>query len=174
MMANIPQHIERIEIEASTFNSHHALCLIAEKFLRKQNFGVVFCDGFNAVTENGERPDAIGFRSNASCLIEVKVSRADFLVDTKKKFRKDPAMGIGDWRFYMCPPGLIRVEDLPEGWGLLYVVEGKVKKVHGWPPNTRWAAAPFAGRSNQKAERDIMYSALRRMEMSNQLGKSKL
>lgn len=169
-MAILRRSHERSRVEIKS-NPHHELCLIAEKFLRSQNFGVVFRDGFNAVTENGERPDAIGFRSSASCLIEVKVSRNDFLGDKKKKFRKNPALGIGDWRFYLCPPGLIGVEDLPDGWGLLYVVEGKIKKIHGWPPNTKWSEAPFADKSNKKAERDIMYSALRRMEIHGHLGK---
>jgi hypothetical protein len=143
---------------------HNTICLAAENFLKSQNFPVVFRDGFNAVTGNGERPDAIGFRSDTSCLIEVKTSRADFCSDKNKRFRADPSLGVGDWRFYLCPPGVINVEDLPEGWGLLYYIDGKIKKVHGWPPNTQWASgSPFAGRTNVKAERDIMYSALRRM-----------
>lgn len=158
----------RVAIEKPP-NPHHDLCLLAEKFLRAQNFGVVFRDGFNAVTDNGERPDTLGFRSDASCLIEIKVNRSDFLADRKKKFRIDPSLGIGDWRFYLCPPGLIEVCDLPEDWGLLYNVNGKIKKIHGWPPNTRWSESPFSGKTNKIAEMDIMYSALRRMEMHGHL-----
>jgi hypothetical protein len=155
---------------SKTDDAHHTLCLLAEKFLKAQNFGVVFRDGFKAITYNGEQPDAIGFRSNTSCLIEVKVSRADFLRDKLKTFRANPELGVGSWRFYLCPPGIITIDDLPEGWGLLYAVEGKIKKVHGWPPNTRWSTPPFAGRTNKDAEMSMMYSALRRMELQGCLG----
>lgn len=150
-------------------NQHFELCLLAEKFLKAQNFGVVFRDGFNAVTANGERPDTLGFRSNTSCLVEIKVSRADFLRDKDKKFRCDPSLGVGDWRFYLCPAGLITIDDLPDGWGLLYADNGKVKRIHGWPPNTKWGDSPFAGRTNKVAEMNIMYSALRRMEIHGHL-----
>ena len=69
---------------------------------------------------------------------------------------------MGDWRFFMCEPGIIGVDDLPPGWGLLYVKGSRVMKVHGWPPNTQWFyGKPFTG--NKQAECDFMYSALRRM-----------
>jgi hypothetical protein len=52
-------------------------------------------------------------------LIECKISRADFLADREKPFRKDPAQGMGCERFYLTPQGLIRVDELPRTWGLL-------------------------------------------------------
>jgi hypothetical protein len=121
------------------------------------------------VTSTGEQPDALGFRSGTSCLIEVKVSRADFLSDRKKKFRKNPELGVGNWRFYLTPPGVIEIDDLPEGWGLLVEVNGRVKKIHGWPPNTKWSEGPFVSKTNTQTEREIMYSALRRMEIQGHL-----
>lgn len=148
---------------------HYELCLLAEKFLKKQNFGVVFRDGFHAVTTSGERFDTFAFRSNTSCLIEAKVSRGDFLKDKNKRFRNCPEIGVGLWRFYLSPPGIIDVSDLPEGWGLLHAVNEKIKKIHGWPPNTKWSEAPFLGKTNLEAERAIMYSALRRMEIHGHL-----
>ncbi|MBZ5782160.1 hypothetical protein K8366_24665, partial [Klebsiella aerogenes] len=64
--------------------SHGELCLIAERFLRNNGFKVAFHDRFVAYVSSGEQPDAIGFRNLASCLIEAKCSRADFLADRKK------------------------------------------------------------------------------------------
>ena len=143
-------------------NDHDYLCQRAEKWLKTQGCGVVFRDAFRAHTCDGEQPDAIGWRSGLSILIECKVSRSDFLADKKKRFRKDPALGMGDWRFFMCPPDVIKPEDLPEGWGLLYVLSRQIQKVRGIPPNTQWwSKKPFEG--NKRAETQMMYSALRRM-----------
>lgn len=74
---------------------------------------------------NGETPDAIGFRAGGydehSVLIEVKISRADFLADRKKPHRADPGLGMGLYRYYLAPEGVIKPEDLPPRWGLLEV-----------------------------------------------------
>lgn len=142
--------------------THDDLCLVAEKFLYKQNFGVVFHDKFKANSASGEQPDCLGFRSGLSCLIECKTSRSDFLVDKRKKFRVDPTLGLGDWRFFLTPVGLVRVDELPTGWGLLETDGKRVTKVFGFPNNTDWySSKPFIG--NKQAECDYMYSALRRM-----------
>lgn len=149
--------------------SHDDLCEIAESFLKRNKCGVVFSDKFRAITTTGEQPDAMGFRSGASILIECKTSRSDFLADRKKKFRKDPSLGMGDWRFMLTPENLIKVDELPENWGLLEVMaSGKVRKKHGWPSNALWITdAPF--KSNLRAENMYMYSALRRMEIRGHL-----
>ncbi|TGG51058.1 hypothetical protein DAH22_00035 [Escherichia coli] len=100
--------------------THRELCQIAYKFLKRNGFKVCFHDRFIAVTSTGEQPDAMGFRNSASCLIEAKCSRADLLADRKKRFRKNPSLGMGDWRFFISEPGIISIEDLPPGWGLLH------------------------------------------------------
>ena len=146
---------------------HFELCQRAAKYMRKNGFGVAFDDRFQPCTSNSEQPDAMGFRSNVSCLIEAKVSRADFLADKEKKFRKAHFLGMGDWRFYICPPDLIKVHELPEGWGLLYAKPKSIKVVKGWPANTQWSKKPFNG--NKEAELSYMYSALRRMEIRGHL-----
>lgn len=77
-----------------------------------------------------EIPDAIGWRSGGrvSTLVECKASRADFLRDGKKWHRRHgDVVGIGQERFYFAPPGLIRVEELPAGWGLAEVCGGVVR-----------------------------------------------
>jgi hypothetical protein len=79
------------------------------------------------VTAGPETPDAIGFKSFESILIEVKVSRGDFLRDAKKRHRQD-GEGMGDLRYYMAPAGMIKSEEVPAGWGLLEVIEGRVRE----------------------------------------------
>jgi len=142
---------------------HNKLCLRAAKFLRNNGFKVAFDDRFQAATSYGECPDAIGFRNGVSCLIEVKVSRSDFMSDKKKRFRVNPELGMGDWRFYLSPPGIIEVEDLPAGWGLLHAYDRSIKKISGFPPNSQWISSkPFS--AHKQSECDFMYGALRRIE----------
>lgn len=143
--------------------THDELVLRADRWLRNNGFSVTLRDGFSAWTTHGEKPDVIGWRDHVSCLIECKISRSDFLSDRKKPFRADPAIGMGDWRFYICPPGIITVDDLPEGWGLLYCHPKKIEKVHGFPPNTMWGNRPFDG--NKRSETMMLRSALRRFQV---------
>lgn len=142
--------------------THGDLVARAERWLKNQGCGVVFRDEFKAATGNGELPDAIGWRDGLSILVECKASRADFLADKGKPFRQAPELGMGDWRFFLCPPEIITVSDLPEGWGLLYAHQKQIKKVHGVPGNCSWwRDKPFNG--NKRCETQMMYSALRRM-----------
>jgi hypothetical protein len=49
------------------------------------------------------------------------------LRDSKKPFRKFADMGMGEYKYYLCPEGLITENDLPELWGLLWIDEkGKI------------------------------------------------
>lgn len=68
----------------------------------------------------GEKPDAFGFSCSSTQLIEVKMSRADFFADRKKNWRKNQEKGIGRYRSYLCPEGLIKPDEVPQNWGLLY------------------------------------------------------
>lgn len=73
------------------------------------------------VSACGETPDVMGWNSCGSIMIEVKASRSDFLADSKKPHRH-PARSnlcLGNYRYYASPKGLIKVEELPELWGLL-------------------------------------------------------
>jgi hypothetical protein len=93
---------------------------MAEHWLRRQyGCGIVLSEQSGA---SGETPDVIGWKGKCrSVLIECKISRADFLADREKFFRKNPAQGMGYERFYLVPQGLIRKEELPKCWGLLEV-----------------------------------------------------
>jgi hypothetical protein len=114
----------------------------------------------------GEIPDVIGFGSNGfSVLIECKVSRSDFLVDQRKSFRIYPHHGMGSQRFYCCPIGLLKKEDLPKGWGLIYV-DDKLKARANYKPNKGNPQINMDGwfEKNIRAEHELMYSALRRLQ----------
>ena len=50
-----------------------------------------------------------------------KISKSDFKADAKKDFRSCESKGIGQLRYYACPEGLIKPEELPPKWGLIYV-----------------------------------------------------
>lgn len=74
-----------------------------------------------------EIPDAIGWRcgGRVSTLVECKASRADFLRDAQKWHRRHAAhVGIGQERYYMAPAGMLRPDEIPEGWGLVEVTPG--------------------------------------------------
>ena len=75
-----------------------------------------------------EIPDAIGWRSGLSTLIECKVSRADFFSDFKKRQRLFHN-SMGAYRWYLTPPGLVTVEEVPIGWGLLELRGSRIYRV---------------------------------------------
>ncbi len=71
-------------------------------------------------TGRGEIADVIGWKfGNCSFLLECKVSRADFYADRCKPFRVDPVLGMGAYRFFLAPAGVLTVEDVTGDWGLL-------------------------------------------------------
>lgn len=104
-----------------------------------------------------------------SVLIEAKVSRSDFLADRRKPFRQTPEYGMGSQRFYICPKGMIKKEELPDGWGLIYVYpDGKaVKQYSPWSGNIAERAEPLP--KNILAEHGLMYSALRRLHIRGRI-----
>lgn len=117
------------------------------------------------VTNNiyGEIPDAIGWTSRASILIECKASRSDFLADLKKVFRVDlPEGGMGDFRFYFTNPGVVTSEtDIPPGWGVYEVIDGKIKFKFG----KRYSnATDIPLRGNKTEEITLLRSYIRRKE----------
>jgi hypothetical protein len=82
---------------------------------------------YEFATPADENPDVIGWISGAgSVLIECKLTRSDFLRDAEKTVRKNPRAGMGQRRYYLCPPDLIQVKDLPPKWGLLWATRGQI------------------------------------------------
>jgi hypothetical protein len=102
-----------------SFMTHLQLVEKAVNWLRSYRCGVVLSE---QACISGEMPDAIGWkRACHSVLVECKLTRADFLADRTKPFRLKPEQGVGSERFYLTPPGLLRRDELPAGWGLLEI-----------------------------------------------------
>ena len=144
--------------------THAELVAIAGKWLvGSRKCGAVLTE---LVTLGMETPDAIGFRDGTSTLIECKTSRSDFLADAKKPFRRNPWMGMGTYRFYLCPAGVITAQDLPEKWGLIWIMEnGKPRQQIG-PKGNIWSSQQefHFSEKNVQAEQAMLVSALRRLQ----------
>ena len=129
---------------------------MAVKWLRRYRCGVVLSE---QACVSGEMPDAIGWKKAChSVLVESKVSRADFLADRSKLFRLKPEIGVGCERYYVAPRGLIRVEELPAGWGLLEVCGREMERVKASAKNLR-SAIGF------QYEMNLLLASLRRVEI---------
>lgn len=132
--------------------NHRDLCEIGQKFLKRSESANGHGCHFAIIEPScyGENPDVFGVRHGVNnydigtVVLEAKVSRADFLRDKKKPHKIDPTKGMGKWRYYICPTNLIKPDDLPPKWGLIYVSEKgtckiiagamavKKKKYEGW------------------------------------------
>ncbi|HEX7288730.1 MAG TPA: hypothetical protein VF532_21275 [Candidatus Angelobacter sp.] len=138
--------------------THAQLVHLAENWLRSSyRCGIVLSEQSCA---SGETPDVIAWKGKCrSVLVECKITRADFLADHDKPFRKDPSQGMGCERFYLAPQGLIAKHELPPNWGLL---ECKAREV-------RMAVKPR--RRSQRTEIGLMWemnlllASLRRVEV---------
>ncbi|MGS1035945.1 hypothetical protein NFI99_12610 (plasmid) [Burkholderia glumae] len=148
---------------------HKLLVRLGERWLKRQGFAVVASELVTSGTR--EQADVIGFRSNCSAVIEAKASRSDFLADARKPHRV--AGGLGTYRFYLCPPEVIALSDLPERWGLLYAEGRGVREIlrptgNGWPSLRStfgdWPA--FQHEADQDAERGVLFSIARRRSLS--------
>lgn len=139
--------------------THQDLIRRAERWLRgTKRCSVVITE---MVCFSREIPDAIGWTTSQSILVECKASRADFLKDKKKFFRRDPEYGMGDLRFYMTPPGLITTDELPPKWGLLEARPKQIRVI-------MWAAH-FNRKDAALNERPLLFSALRRLTENEKL-----
>ncbi|GAB3927784.1 MmcB family DNA repair protein [Larkinella terrae] len=136
--------------------------------LQNASCGVAFKEMYCA--GNGEYCDVIGFGSGGhTVVIECKASRSDFLADKKKLFRQFPEMGKGRYRIYCAPKGLLKLEELPEKWGLLEV-DDRMRAKLLWRPDPKYPleytmihGSYHAFESDRRAEMSVMYSALRRL-----------
>jgi len=109
--------------------SHRELCEIGAKFLRRPESSNGHGCHFVVIEPAcyGENADVFGVRHGrdgfnvGTVLLEAKTSRSDFLIDRKKPHRAEPSTGIGKWRYYICPTDLIKPDELPDKWGLVYI-----------------------------------------------------
>lgn len=144
--------------------THAELVARAGAWLKIQGCGIVFTE---LVTYAGEIPDAIGWRDMGanSYLVECKASRSDFLADRKKPFRTEGTLALGRYRYYLCPPGMIKPEELPPKWGLLYCHPKKVEVVCGKHPARYDDSMAFAHQPCHLREVRMMVSALNRLKV---------
>ncbi|MGE5324397.1 MAG: hypothetical protein ACM3SW_16135 [Actinomycetota bacterium] len=138
--------------------THAQLVRMAEQWLRRRyRCGIVLSEQSCA---SGETPDVIGWKGKCrSVLVECKVSRADFLADRDKPFRRDPQQGMGCERFYLTPRGLIEKSELPRGWGLL---EAKGREI---VMACKPARQSQRGESGLMCEMNLLLASLRRVEV---------
>jgi hypothetical protein len=131
--------------------THSELCeLTAERF--RKDSSIVLCEYQSWAS--GEFPDVLCYQKDKTVLYEIKVSRSDFLADQKKECRTKwknrngyffqiggkqelywqvlapdimfiEKPHLGKYRYYVCPSGLIKPEEVPNGWGLYWYKNGK-------------------------------------------------
>jgi hypothetical protein len=136
--------------------THAQLVQKAVSWLRSYRCGVVLSE---QACVSGEMPDAIGWkRACHSVLVECKISRADFLADRDKRFRRRPGIGVGAERFYLVPQGLIELEEAPAGWGVLICRNRKIELIRPSAKNFRTAAG-------FNSEMNLLLASLRRVEI---------
>jgi hypothetical protein len=136
--------------------THAQLVEKAVHWLRRYRCGVVLSE---QACVSGEMPDAIGWkRACHSVLVESKVTRSDFLADRAKPFRLQPEQGVGCERFYLVPSGLVRREELPEGWGLLELRRGKIE-------TAQLSAKSLRSATGFRYEMNLLLASLRRVEV---------
>lgn len=153
--------------------THKELVKRAERWLRNTLHCRVVLSELVSYTQSGETPDAIGFKSRETILVECKMSKSDFYADRKKPSRnwrmteKLKTKGfaypaLGDWRFYLTYPGLLDGCKLPNGWGW-YEVHGRyVKYKYGAKYHETIKTRPC--KSHWQSERAILLSALARVQ----------
>lgn len=140
----------------SIFMTHEKLIAKAVAWLRRYGCGVVLSEQSCA---SGETPDAIGWKRGChSVLVECKISRADFLLDREKPFRRKPDTGMGCERFYLAPAGLIGPDELPVGWGLIELRGRTVETMAASSKKLR-ATRGF------RYEMNLLLASLRRVEV---------
>lgn len=148
--------------------THAELVEIAARWLRTAAGCSVVMPEMSVVCRTGEIPDAIGFRGDHTILIECKTSRADFFADRAKSFRQMPERGMGALRFMLAPAGMIKVEELPAGWGLIEPAGMSAVRVHGAnpkQPQEMWVDF-YHGERATDCEARILLSGLNRIRVA--------
>ena len=120
--------VTMITSKTATQLSHADLCVRAERWLLNTVKCGVVLKGLTAVT--GETPAVIGWRDqHVSHLVACATTLSEFHSDRSKHYRNRSHLGLGIYRYYMCPSGLIMPDELPPKWGLLYITPTKVRNI---------------------------------------------
>ena len=137
---------------------HREMCELGAKWLKNHKSYVYRCNyvAVELVSLCNEIPDVYGYKGDSrTILLEAKTSRADFLRDKKKIARQNEGSGVGMYRYFLCPESMIKLDELPAGWGLLYIdADKRIKPVK--------QSDRFEKRDYDK-EMTLMYSIMRRL-----------
>lgn len=164
---------------SATNSFHYQLCLEGAKWLHRRKHDYKKCDGkpcqfkfcqfchqyhYVAVelnTYNLEQCDVWGYDGNNTAVIEVKTSHSDFLADLKKECRKETNKDYlcGNLRWYLCPKEVIKPNELPQGWGLLYWDGKKIYHV----------VAPKPFENTTKNDMRMLYSIMLREKLPRKI-----
>lgn len=171
---------------SKTDSLHYQLCVEGAKWLHRNKRGTEawkkcqlkpchkpeFCQtckqylyvAVELCTWGSENTDVWGLGAfGDSAIIEVKTSHSDFLADKKKWCRSDVAnnngYAAGRLRWFLCPEGIIKPEELPEKWGLLYWDGKKVVP----------QVAPKPFENTAAADMNVLWSILRREEFPKKI-----
>lgn len=151
--------VKRPKNEQTTFledeenkSGHQKLVELGAKWLSRDH--VIVATEIACVREE---PDCLGIKyQNRTTLIECKHSRSDYLSESKKIFRERAEMGMGNYRYYLTPPGLVDPNELRDGWGLLEASKNfkSVRVVR---------MSSFFSEKNYNAEMAVLVSIIRRI-----------
>lgn len=133
--------------------THSELCDMAERWLKRQGCPITAKEPTDVWGK--ESPDAIGWKYYGSHIVECKLTRSDFLSDKKKEFRIEPDLGMGRYRYYLAPDGVINESDLPKNWGLLIVKNKRITQAREGKPFRAF---------NESAEIGVLLWIIRRMK----------
>ena len=144
---------------SKTDSLHYQLCLEGAKWLKRRKNAKRWRTPWKyiaveLVCNAAENADVWATNGECSIVIEVKTSRADFIKDGKKWHRAETMKDYqsGNFRYYLAPAGMIRTDEMPEGWGLLE-----------WDGKTITRVTPSQYRTvNNHADLIILSSILRR------------
>lgn len=123
---------------SKTDSLHYSLCCLGAKFLKSRKNAEPYQSpnkyvAVELVTLTAENPDIWATNGYHTTLVEVKTSHSDFNKDKKKWVRSLDAeiadKCLGNYRYYLCPEGVIKEEEIPEKWGLLVYNGKKIIKV---------------------------------------------
>ncbi len=89
-------------------------------------------------------------KGNKKIAYEIKVSRGDFLRELEDPLKRSGAEAVSNECYFVAPTGLIQPQELPEGWGLLELTTGSLRKK---------VSAPY---HEVKLTEAFIYSILRR------------
>ncbi len=133
-----------VTIRTAKTNAHEALVKRAARWLESSKCRIVFVGG---TMQTVEQPDVFAWDDAfTTVLVEVKASRADFLRDRGKAWRRTPELGMGVLRWFFAPPGVIQCDELPLDWGLAEPSRGVVCR----------RVQPTRQKSNRHAEQRLL------------------